>query len=632
MTWRQRTRYRFDNLMARGIGAQILLLAVITLVLVVVAALAVVITGRPEGHKDDSFGLLIWASLMHSLDAGTLGGDPANWVFLFIMLGVTIGGIFVVSALIGVLNQGFGDLLDDLRRGKSAVVERGHTVILGWDARLFTLLSELAEANSNQRDACVVILADRDKVEMDAEIAAAMNGSRLRVVTRRGNSMTLEDLGLVALATSKAVIVLAPTRQPDGAEVSANESDTMVLKTLLAITKVNQDQALHIVAEIRDPRTEPVARMVVGERAALILAGPLVSRLLVQTGRQSGLSIVYTELLDFAGVEIYLTAQPELVGKTFREVVSAYDTSTVIGLRGQDGSIELPPSFDRRFEAGDQVVTISEDDDKIVLDGRPLDSDAAILPPPSADEPVAERTLVLGASSRLPIVLRELDAYAAEGSETVVVGTADPAEIVAEIDGALRHMKLTVHAGDVTDRGVLERLDVSSFDHVIVLSETDGRTQEMADARTTVTLLYLRDIQRNDPTKVPITSEILDVQNRTLAAVAEPDDFIVSNTLISLMVSQVAENPHLMGVFDKLFAHEGHELYLRPATDYVQAGELSFAAVSEAALRRGEIAIGYRLAASAKDAAQSFGVVLNPSKRSRVTLGAGDKVVVLADD
>ena len=632
MTWRERFRYRFDNLMARGLGAQILLLAVITLVLVVIASLAVLIFHPEDGNDQDSFALLVWQSLMHSLDAGTLGGDDINWPFLMIMLVVTIGGIFVVSALIGVLNQSFGEMLDNLRRGKSVVVERGHTVILGWDPKLFTLLTELAEANRNQRNACVVVLADRDKVEMDAEIAAALAGTKLRVVTRRGNSMSLEDLGLVALAASKAVIVLAPGHHPDGSEVTANESDTMVLKTLLAITKVNEDQSLHIVAEIRDARTEPVVRMVVGDRAALIQAGPLVSRLLVQTGRESGLSVVYTELLDFAGVEIYITPQPELAGKTFRDAMAGYDTSTLIGVQTGAGEILLPPPFERRFEAGDRVVTISEDDDQIVLNGRPVEADELILSVPPEKTRAPERTLILGASGRLPIVLRELDAYAADGSETTVLGEGDPALIVAEIDGQLQHMKLTVHAGDVTDRGVLEGLKVSGFDQVIVLSETAGRTQEMADARTTVTLLYLRDLQRDATAKVPITSEILEIQNRVLATVAEPDDFIVSNTLISLLVSQVAENPHLMGVFDQLFTSDGHELYLRPATDYVQAGELPFGAVSEAAARRGEIAIGYRQAERARDATKGFGVVLNPAKQGRVTLAAEDKIVVLADN
>src|SRR6185436_7675034 len=184
---------------------------------------------------------------------------------------------------------------------------------------------------------------------------------------------------------------------------------------------------------------------------------------------------------------------------------------------------------------------------------------------------------------------------------------------------------------DITDRGVLESLEITSFDHILVLSEITGRTQEMADARTTVTLLHLRDLARIAGKKVPITSEILDIGNRELASVAEADDFIVSNTLVSLMVSQIAENPHLVRVFEELFDPEGYEIYLKPAGEYVRAGSYAFGVICEAALRRGELAIGYRLARTANDPAAAFGVAINPSKKATVELHAADKIIVLAE-
>src|SRR5688572_3738682 len=222
MSLRQRARYKFDNLMARGVGAQILLLAVFTIVLVAITvALLLALGVAPDG---DSTAMLAWKSLMHTMDAGAVGGDSGSWTYLFVFLFATIGGLFIVSALIGVLNQGFGTMLEQMRRGRSVVVERDHTVILGWGPKVFTLLHELAEANRNKRGACVVILADRDKVEMDDEIAAAMRGYALRVITRRGSTMSTEDLALVSLATLKAVIVLAA--EPD-ADRGPHESDTV---------------------------------------------------------------------------------------------------------------------------------------------------------------------------------------------------------------------------------------------------------------------------------------------------------------------------------------------------------------------------------------------------------------------
>ena len=137
-------------------------------------------------------------------------------------------------------------------------------------------------------------------------------------------------------------------------------------------------------------------------------------------------------------------------------------------------------------------------------------------------------------------------------------------------------------------------------------------------------LLHLRDLAR-------LTSEILDIGNRELASVSEADDFIVSNTLVSLMVSQIAENPHLVRVFEELFSPEGYEIYLKPASEYVRADSHAFGVVCEAALRRGEVAIGYRLAKTANDPAAAFGVAINPPKTARVELGEADKIIVLAD-
>ena len=626
MSLRQRARYRFDNLMARGVGAQILLLALFTALLVVITMVLLLALGVAPG--DDSTPMLAWKALMHTMDAGTLGGDTGSWTFLFVFLFATIGGLFIVSALIGVLNQGFGTMLDQLRRGKSVVVETNHTIILGWGPKVFTLLNELAEANQNQRGASVVILADRDKVEMDSEIAVAMRGERLRVITRRGSTMSTDDLALVSLQTSKAVIVLAA--EPDR-DRGPHESDTVLLRTLLAVKKVAADHPLHIVAEVFDPRTEPIARMVAGDNAALLVAAPLVSRLLVQTGRQSGLSIVYTELLDFGGCEIYVTKEPQLAGKTFREAAFAFGTSTLLGIFTTKGDMLLPPPFDRILAADDLIVTISEDDDTIVLDGAGAIDDRAIIVTPTRSSRRSERTLVVGASRRLPLVLKELDTYVAPGSETIVHGE-NAVEHLSTLDlSQLTNMRVSVADADSTDRSVLEALDITQFDHILILSELENRTQEMADARTTITLLYLRDIARRAGKRVPMTSEILDIQSRDLASVAEADDFIVSNSLVSLMISQLAENPHLVHVFEELFSSKGHELYVKPMAEYIEAGDTTYATVCEAAMRRNEIAIGYRLAKSARDPAAAYGVRVNPPKRAKVAFTAADHVIVLAE-
>ena len=97
----------------------------------------------------------------------TVAGDTGSWTYLLIMLVVTLGGIFVLSTLIGILTTGIEARLESLRKGRSRVVEVGHTIILGWSEQIFPIISELVAANANLRKSCIVVLAAADKVEME---------------------------------------------------------------------------------------------------------------------------------------------------------------------------------------------------------------------------------------------------------------------------------------------------------------------------------------------------------------------------------------------------------------------------------------------------------------------------------
>jgi hypothetical protein len=186
-------------------------------------------------------------------------------------------------------------------------------------------------------------------------------------------------------------------------------------------------------------------------------------------------------------------------------------------------------------------------------------------------------------------------------------------------------------AGDTSEREVLEALPLAEFDHVIVLPYRDRVSKHAADARTVVTLLHLRDLRSILGHAVPIVSEMLDDRNRELAAVTEAEDFIVSAKLVSLMLAQVSQNPRLTEVFAMLFSAEGGDLYVRPSSTYVVGDvPVSFATVSAAAARRGEIAIGFRSAVQSRGGDAAFGVVINPRKDLSRVYGDGDAIVVLA--
>ena len=102
---------------------------------------------------------------MRTLDAGSMSGDQ-GWSFRILMLFVTIGGIFIISTLIGVISNGLFTKLENLQRGRSCVIEEHHTVILGWNEKVFTIVKELCLANQNKKDLCIVIMGEEDKASM----------------------------------------------------------------------------------------------------------------------------------------------------------------------------------------------------------------------------------------------------------------------------------------------------------------------------------------------------------------------------------------------------------------------------------------------------------------------------------
>jgi ion channel POLLUX/CASTOR len=174
----------------------------------------------------------------------------------------------------------------------------------------------------------------------------------------------------------------------------------------------------------------------------------------------------------------------------------------------------------------------------------------------------------------------------------------------------------------------------SAYDQVIILCYRTGDVAE-SDARTLLTLLQVRQASELDGSPnhgVRLVTELLDVRDVELARIANPDDFVVSERLTSLMLAQLSENADLRGVFADLFDAKGVELVLVPAARYVTTGEeQSFADVVAAARRRGHVCVGYRRASEEDDEATlGGGVVLNPPKSRLVSFAEGDQILVLA--
>jgi len=609
---RTRLRYWFDNTMSRGTPALIGWLAIVSIMLIVVISAALAVTGGTN-----IFGLF-WQTFISAFSLAI--PDDATVAARVPWFVLALGGIFLVSALIGLINNGIDKKLEELRKGRSAVIESDHTVILGWSDQVFTVVSELVTANRSRRRPAIVILAEQDKLEMEELLRERLSGTaNTRVVCRTGNPLNVSDLELVNLNASRSIIILTPQTA-----TTPEDADAYVLKTLLAINRGPsfRDTEHHVVAAVRDGSVRAVAQLA-GGNAVVIDADDISARLTVQAARQSGLSVVYHDLLDFGGDELYVVSEPDLAGTTFGASLLAYRQCCPIGLVHKDGTTMVNPPMDTVIAADDKIVILAGDDSAIKLsrDGLTSVDDAIVHTARRAEVP--EHTLILGWNGRAARIIEQLDMYVSDGSSVEVITDRDDADSAIN-KLSYRHLTASVKRGDTRERAVLEALDLGGYDNVIALCD-DVMDPLTADARVMVTLLHLRDILAKRGEVGAIVSEMRDDRDRALAQLTRDDDFVISEQLVSLLMTQISENAHLESVFADLFDPEGSEIYIRPASDYIQpTSGLTFATVTAAARVRNEVAIGYRIAYSG----DGHGIVLNPDKARPIPVI--DRVIVLA--
>jgi len=628
-TFKQKLSYYFDNTLSRGTSSIIMWLAVLSLLIIIVFGIVYALSGiNMEGEEGMGFFESMWQTLLRSIDPGTMAGDT-GWIFRIIGLLITIGGIFILSTLIGVLTTSLDEKLEKLRKGRSLVIEENHTLILGWSPKVINIISELIIANENQKKPRIVILAEEDKVEMEDTIREEIpDTENTKIICRTGSPLDLTDLKIVNPDGARSIIILSPEKE---------NADTYVIKSILALTlnPKRKQGKYHIVAEIKDEKNMEVAQIVGKDEAMFVLSPDLTARITAQTCRQSGLSIIYQQLFCYEGDEMYFKNETSLNGKTYKNALFAYNDSSVIGFKDAESKIHINPLPETILTEKDEILAITEDDDTIILSDISEFNihEDAVLKTEAKSSVKKERNLILGWNERGKIIIRELDEYVAEGSEIDIISDYENTEdIHKELNALITNQKVRFIKGDITSSSELEKNDITSYNNIIILSYYNIDVRE-ADAKTLISLLHIRNMADKKGKKVNIVSEMFDQKNRELAEVTKADDFIISEDLISLFLTQLSETPDLKKVIDILFEAEGSEFYLKDAKDYVKLNvEMNFYTVLEAASYKNETAIGYRIINEAHSAENNYGIKVNPVKDEMITFSEGDKVIVLAED
>ena len=638
--WKAKLRYRSDEFLGGGAGKQLAFLFLLTCAIVVfftiVSALASVIVpslGVADGNIIDQ----AWWYFTRLLDAGTMGGDAGN-VNRVISTAATIMGVVVAGLLISSLAGNFQERLDAIKRGGAPVMEEGHFLVLGWSEKIYSVIDQISEAYATQKIVCVV-MAEREKVDMENDLRdKVVHQDRVKIVVRSGSSVSLNDLARVSFAHARAVVVLVDQNDIE----DPNRADGRIIKTLLALfnhPKARGRQQLpRVTAEVMIAENQEIAVIASNGRAQVVKTNEMISKIILQTSRIGGLSLVYDELLRFEGNEIHYKRIPPVVGKRFAELLLDFPNAMVVGVAKADGSShQLNPAPDYVIQLDEELLILAEDASiQFAPYAGPLRFDQMPRLEAAPRKPV-EHMLILGWNEKLFPIVQEYDNYVGAGSTLTLVNSLTEVErnvrlkenLTPLTNVTLRHL-----VGAFTSRALMEELQPQRYPTVMVLGDAiDSKSAEDADTRAIIALLLLRDARRRHGVpRQEVCSEILDPKNRELAATTEINDIVISNEMVSMVLAQITYEPRVRAVLEDLFQSDGSEIYLKPLEYYVPPGQ---AATVEylilAAKARGEVLMGVQRYVD--DPSRKFGLMLNPrDRRTPFMPAAGDRLVVLAED
>ncbi len=606
---KEKLNYKFDNLMSKGPASLVGMLFLITVVVVILFGFLSFLVA------DGSFLDNVWSSLMHTIDAGTIAGDEtSNGLFILVMSIVTLSGIFVTSILIGIITTGFEEKLNELRKGSSKVIEKNHTLILGFNESIVTFIKELIIANESEKNAKIVVLAQEDKEDVENFINDQISDFKTtKVICRTGSITDLNMLKKVSIESAKSIIINC-------------NNDYETIKSILVINsylKTITGDVPHIVATINEEENLEVARIAGEDNAEIIFASEAISKIIAQSCRQPGLSNVLVELFDYDGCELYFENFKELAGIKFKDVLNYFNDAVVFGYkRGND--ICINPNKNNILEENDLLIILAEDNNvakplEVKVNEKVLEKYITKKKASKLDEKI----LILGNNNRLERILLELDEYSSDKTSVIVASKKDN----NLVDNVYKNIKVNYKKVNVDSKKDLEKVTGSDIDQILVLSVDDEDTN-LSDSKTLLRLINLKNIKDSNGYKFLVTSEMNEPENQKLAEVTKVNDLVIGSNIINLILTQISENKDLAEVFRILLSSEGSEIYTKKVTNYIKTeSEIDFHLLTSIVSKHDEVLIGYK-----KVIDDNFEIIINPSKMEKIKFEDSDELIVLAND
>ncbi len=559
--------------MAKGSRTLILLLVISSVFTVFLLVFLMTLFSREGGFLSN-----LWNGFVTLINAWMPEYDPAdspNLVTLFFTALIAIVGILFTSILIGIVTTAIEEKVVSLRKGNSAILEREHSVILGFTPGEYTLLREIIL--SFGKESGVIVVADStDKEEMEEMIFENVEiPSRLKVICRSLDIFDPIDLQRLALKDAEEIIV----------NPAHNDQVTKILLALASF--IDETDPVRISAVIYKDEYRLPESYARKHRIYTLQTNDTIAKMIARACVQPGLSKALVEVFNFEGNEFYLQKISGIAGMSFEDLSASLDGASPLGYM-REGKLYLNPPEGSVLEAEDRIVlfTLEKDDWKLAeVQNTDLPEE---LTRKTEITKLMKRVAIIGSNHNLKVVLREMPSAVKE----VLLVNHDLEEATLEQLRSLRKtMEIRTAEYPVLDEKALLSI-TKNYPHIVVLSR-HLEDEDKDDMLTSFQILRLRDIRERYDLKFNITAEMRTEFNQNLISGNDDTDFIVASNMAARFLAQLSQNTELLPLFSEILSSQGNEIQLVKVKDLNASGSFTVAQLRRIARINGFVFMGY---------------------------------------
>ena len=508
---------------------QPLLITLVTLLLINLALLCIgsaIALALDAVHYDNSFfnhsflsAFITNARWMISPNSLTMLDVGENRLMMVLAIIVVIFGMILFSgAIIATVTTALRTFIDRKSKAKGQIMVNNHFVILNWNSKVPEMIYNLMLKGFKHN---IVVLSDRNKDYIEAELKSLFLANEVNqkfkanLIIKEGDSLLRGNLEDISIDQASQICVMAREDMVDVDDDNIINSDLLNLKIVLKLGSFKLKEGCQIVVETQSDETraqiDNLSHKIKTLKKLNITAisfNKKIGQIIAQSLIMPKMCDLYSELFSFEGSEFYSVEFDDEIDhflKVHNNSIPVYKEDKNMFVLAADEDLfkekrEVEYTTNRTFEK-------SEDQSR---------SSASIF--------------IIGENSKTKFLLNSLTRMQESG----------------EIKFKFKHY----NKNDVDE--LIKDVKEEEGERKILILSDDKVAEDSFDANVFVALIELSKVFPVDSDGISYTTELLDSRNLSSVKDFNIENTIISNRMMSLLITQLALNQNSKRFFEKI--------------------------------------------------------------------------------